>query len=154
MRRKFHNETYGANDSFNSYISRTLSYQERLANTRQELSDDDVIDSSLPPSFQTTKEMIFNQQTKTISSTIAALHRHAEIVQTGPPEPTSGATHTRGLFAGQPHPHLGCSGYGRFNRGNRGNRGNYGGNNRGSNNRSNKEDLCWYCSKKGHRQQS
>lgn len=51
------------------------------------------------------KEIIFNQPDRTIATVIAALRRHAEIVQPdAPSHPTGGAggsTITRGLFTGK-----------------------------------------------------
>ena len=149
MRRKFHNEIYGTSETLDQYIGRILSYQERLANTRQQLSDEDIIDqilSSLPTTYQVTKEMIFNQQDRTISSVIAALHRHAEIVHptTGPPEPTSGATNTRGLYAGRKP----------YQRPNRQGRSQAQGQSQGQSQTQGKntDTTCWYCGNTGRRQ--
>ena len=106
MRRTFHHETYQVNDTLDLYIGRILSYQERLANIRQGLTDEDIIDqllSSLPSTFQVAKEMVFYQLDRTVSSVIAALHKHAEIVHLNPrpPVPNSGATNTKSLYAGR-----------------------------------------------------
>ena len=57
MRDKFHYETFLPQDTIDQYISRILTYQERLANIRQKLSDDDVITkllTALPPSYHIT----------------------------------------------------------------------------------------------------
>ena len=79
--------------------------------------------------------MIFNQQDRTVTSVIASLNRHTAIVQpsTGPPEPTSEATNTRGLFAGRSGGSAG----------------------RPAIERSNEQpQKCWYCGKTGHKQQN
>jgi len=52
MHDKFHHESFLPQDTIDQYISRILTYQERLANIRQKLSDDDVITkllTALPP---------------------------------------------------------------------------------------------------------
>jgi len=52
MRDKFYHETFLPQDTIDQYISRILTYQERLVNTRQKLSDDVVTKllTALPPS--------------------------------------------------------------------------------------------------------
>ena len=62
-REMFYQETYKPTDTIDLYISRVLSYQERLANTRLQLTDDDIMTkmlSALPPKHQMVKEIVFN----------------------------------------------------------------------------------------------
>lgn len=108
LRDKFHHDSL--NDTIDLCISHILSYQERLANTRQRLPDEDVITKLLTAlRLQHTillKEIIFNQPDRTIATVIAALRRHAEIIQLteAPSNPTGGAggsTVTRGLLVGK-----------------------------------------------------
>ncbi|KAF8429991.1 hypothetical protein EV426DRAFT_570219 [Tirmania nivea] len=86
----------------------------------------------LPSDFYVTKA-------GTIATVIAALRRHAEIVQPEvPSNPTGGAggsTVTRGLFTGKNGPR-------KFN------------NKRFGSGSSGKKYICWYCAKPGHRQQN
>ena len=82
MRDKFHHEVFNPQDTIDQYIGRILSYQDRLANTSQKLSNEDFITkllTGLPATYQIVKKIIFNQPDRTITSIIAALRRHAEI---------------------------------------------------------------------------
>ena len=151
MREIFYQETYKPTDTMDLYISRILSYQERLANTKLQLTDDDIMTkmlSALPSTHQTVKEIIFNQPNRTITSVITSLRQHVEITHaktiapeatttaTAPPEPTLGATNTRGLY--------------------------HSSNRRPPNRRSYQRQqdeepqddrgLCWYCGRPGHRE--
>jgi len=89
--------------------------------------------------------VIFNQPNHTVSTVIAALRRHTEIIRLeAPPEPTGGTTVSRGLYAGK-------SRY----RGQRGQTGQKGqqSQTRFQRNRQDTQGVCWYCAKPGHRRQ-
>ena len=97
LRDKFHHETFNANNTMDLYIGRILSYQERLAGTKQELTDEDITTkllTALPSQYQVVEEVICNQPDRTIISVIASLRRHAEITHENPPEPSAGATNS------------------------------------------------------------
>jgi len=58
MRDKFHHEVFNQQDTIDQYIGQILSYQDRLANTSQKLSNEDVITkllTGLPASYQIVK---------------------------------------------------------------------------------------------------
>jgi len=105
---KLHHEVFSPQHSIDQYIGRILSYQDRLANTSQKLSDEDIITKLLtgfPATYHMFKEIIFNQPVRTITSVIAALRRHAEITQ---PDLTAastgnvgGTTISRSLYSGR-----------------------------------------------------
>ena len=102
LRDTFHQEGFKPNDTIDSYIARILEYKERLVGTKQALTDEDIITkllTRLPSTFQ----VLPTQPDRTVNSVIAASRRHAQIIiaTEGPPEPTSGATNPKGLFAGR-----------------------------------------------------
>jgi len=116
MRDKFHHEIFSPQDSIDQYIGRILSSQDRLANTSQKLSDEDIITkllAGLPATYHIVKEIIFNQPGRTITSVIAALRRHAEITQPDLAATSTGnaggTTTSRGLYSNS-----GQGGRGRF----------------------------------------
>jgi len=142
---KFHHEIFSPQDSIDQYIGRILSYQDRLANTSQKLSDEDTITkllTGLPATYHIVQEIIFNQPGRTITSVIAALCRHAEITQPDLAATSTGnaggTTISRGLYSGR-------GGRDRFNKF---------GQHRNTGIKRTDSDICWYCSKKGHHQRN
>ena len=104
LRDMFYHETFNANDTIDLYIGHILSYQQRLAGIKQELTNEDIrtkLLTILPSLYQVVNEVMFNQPDRTIILVIASLRRQAEITYENPPEPSAGATYSRGLYAGK-----------------------------------------------------
>lgn len=78
---KFFVETFHQYDSMASYVDKLLSYQEQPATTSRALTDDDIIHrllSGLPPSYDTTVDVLACQVNKTLSHTINLLIQKEE----------------------------------------------------------------------------
>ena len=155
MRNRFHHETWKDSDTIDIFASRVLSYQRRLAGTRQSLSDEEIITqllTALPSSFEVVTEIILYQseELRTVTSVIATLKRHEikhMITKEGPPEPNAGATNTRGLYSRRSNSQRS------FNPRHQRNsyRGQQESHEEPQDERGTRQ-TCWYCGKPGHRQ--
>jgi hypothetical protein len=81
LRRQLQLEKYNGEGSVSAYVSRILSYRDRLAHTPQKLSKDEVIAYiliGLPESWSTISTIIENQplETQTLDSVVNTLNTH------------------------------------------------------------------------------
>ena len=163
VRQQFHSEKFKDGEAIETYVARITDYQNRLANTRQALTDDDIISKlliGLPSKYETDKKILLNDPAKTLTSVINVLHC-LKITDTSTTTEHNALASSGKRYKGNYY--RGSSYRGRSRDGNRGHGRSYRVNYRNSHhsrnkshnheNKSTTETVCWYCAKPGHTRQ-
>ena len=153
LRRQLQSETYDGKGPISEYISRILSYRDKLAHTPQKLSKDEVIAYiliGLPESWSTISTIIENQplETQTLDDVVNTLNTHERKLATQATQVTQATNSTE-----QSNAHV-VRRQKRKNTRQQEGRANKPFQSRVQDQDSDQDDddeiECWYCLKKGH----
>jgi hypothetical protein len=159
LRRQLQSETYNGVGPISEYISRILSYRDKLALTPQKLSKDEVIAHiliGLPQTWSTISTIIENQplETQTLDDVVNTLNTHEKKLATQAKQTTHVTMPANALISRRSRPHVLRDRLYSANKSYKGKKQSRDQDQDEDSNddEDNGEDLaeCWYCLRKGH----